>query len=50
MKIAHIADTHFGKDLKKVNFTELKLQIFPCWKKNLIHILKHFRNTMPNLT
>ena len=22
MKIAHIADTHFGKDLKKVNFAD----------------------------
>lgn len=34
MKIAHIADTHFGKDLKKVNFADHDQ---PAW---LVHFLE----------
>lgn len=37
MKIAHIADTHFGKDLKKVNFADCDQ---PYWLQNFIEDLK----------
>lgn len=33
MKIAHIADTHFGKDLKKVNFADVDQ---PFWMKKFL--------------
>ena len=33
MKIAHIADTHFGKDLKKVNFADHDQ---PAWLEHFL--------------